>query len=110
MAPSDSFFQQVFIEFCYVTDGRDTGIQRNGPCCRESCNLVEGHTNPLEYNINGDKDYQTNYLLAQDYFERITAPQKEMYIMKNMTHGLLESRSEEFSRIVHQIAKKAAPK
>ena len=62
------------------------------------------------YNINGDKDYQTNYLLAQDYFERITAPQKEMYIMKNMTHGLLESRSEEFSRIVHQIAKKAAPK
>lgn len=55
VAPSDSFFQQVFIEFCYVTDGRDTGIQRNGPCCRESCNLVEGHTNPLEYNINGDK-------------------------------------------------------
>lgn len=55
MAPSDSFFQQVFIESCYITDGGDTGIQRNGPCRRESCKLVTGHTKPLEHNISGDK-------------------------------------------------------
>ncbi len=56
------------------------------------------------YNINGDKDYQTNYLLAQEYFEQINAPRKKMYIMQDTTHGLLESKSEEFSEILHQIA------
>ena len=56
------------------------------------------------YNINGDKDYQTNYLIAQDYFESVNAPCKKMYIMKDTTHGLLESKSEEFSDIIHEIA------
>lgn len=56
------------------------------------------------YNINGDKDYQTNYLLAQEYFEMVNAPRKKMYIMQDTTHGLLESKSEEFSEILHQIA------
>ena len=55
------------------------------------------------YNINGDKDYQTNYKLAQKYFEKINAPYKQMFIMENMTHGLLESDSEGFSKILHQI-------
>lgn len=58
------------------------------------------------YNINGDKDYQTNYKLAQQYFEEVNAPYKQMFIMENMTHGLLESDSEGFSEIVHQIAKR----
>lgn len=57
------------------------------------------------YNINGNKDYQTNYKLAQKYFEEVNAPYKQMFIMENMTHGLLESDSEGFSKIVHQIAK-----
>ena len=56
------------------------------------------------YNINGDKDYQTNYRLAQEYFEEVNAPYKQMFIMKDMTHGLLESDSAGFSEIVHQIA------
>ena len=57
------------------------------------------------YNINGDKDYQTNYKLAQEYFEEVNAPYKQLFMMENMTHGLLESDSEGFSKIVHQIAK-----
>ncbi len=57
------------------------------------------------YNINGDKDYQTNYTLAQEYFEQVNAPYKQMYLMENMTHGLLESDSEGFSKLIHQIAK-----
>ena len=56
------------------------------------------------YNINGDMDYQTNYKLAQKYFEEVNAPYKQLYLMENMTHGLLESDSEGFSKIVHQIA------
>ncbi len=57
------------------------------------------------YNINGDRDYQTNYEQAQDYFDEIEAPYKKIYIMKNTTHGLLESKSEEFSEILHEIAR-----
>ena len=56
------------------------------------------------YNINGDKDYQTNYKLAQEYFENVNAPHKEMFMMKDTTHGLLESKSEYFSEILHEIA------
>ena len=58
------------------------------------------------YNINGDMDYQTNYELACEYFEQVDAPEKEMFVMKDATHGLLESRSEEFSEYVHKIAEK----
>lgn len=56
------------------------------------------------YNINGDRDYQTNFKLAQEYFDSVNAPRKKMYIMKDTTHGLLESKSEEFSDILHEIA------
>ncbi|MDD6070896.1 MAG: alpha/beta hydrolase, partial [Clostridiales bacterium] len=56
------------------------------------------------YNINGDRDYQTNYKLAQNYFDEIDAPYKKIYLMENTTHGLLESKSEEFSEILHEIA------
>jgi len=56
------------------------------------------------YNINGDRDFQTNYLLAQEYFDQICAPRKALYLMKDTTHGLLESKSEAFSKILHEIA------
>ena len=56
------------------------------------------------YSINGDRDYQTNHKLASEYFEQVNAPYKQMYMMENMTHGLLESDSEGFSEIVHLIA------
>ena len=55
------------------------------------------------YNINGDCDYQTNYKLAQEYFDEIDAPYKKLYIMEDTTHGLLESKSEAFSEILHEI-------
>ena len=58
------------------------------------------------YNINGDRDYQTNYILAQEYFEEVTAPEKGLYIMEDTTHGLLESKSDTFSNILHEIAEK----
>ena len=55
------------------------------------------------YNINGDMDYQTNFELACEYFKHVNAPRKQQFVMKNATHGLLESRSEEFSGYLHQI-------
>lgn len=57
------------------------------------------------YNINGDCDYQTNYVQAQEYFDEIDAPYKRLYMMEDTTHGLLESKSEAFSEILHEIAK-----
>ncbi len=56
------------------------------------------------YSINGDRDYQTNHELAQAYFDEVDAPYKQIFIMENMTHGLLESDSEGFSGIVHRIS------
>ncbi|HKM34848.1 MAG TPA: alpha/beta hydrolase [Lachnospiraceae bacterium] len=56
------------------------------------------------YNINGDKDYQCNYIIAQEYFDSVEALFKKMYIMKDTTHGLLESKSEQFSEVLHEIA------
>lgn len=56
------------------------------------------------FNINGDRDYQTNFNLAQAYFDAVNAPYKQMFVMEDTTHGLLESKSEEFSEILHEIA------
>ena len=55
------------------------------------------------YNIDGDMDYQTNFGLACEYFSRVNAPEKQLLVMKNATHGLLESRSEEFSALLHRL-------
>ena len=56
------------------------------------------------FNINGDKDYQTNYEMAGAYFEQVNAPVKKLFMMQDGTHGLLESRSKEFSGYMHEIA------
>ena len=70
------------------------------------CSLFERYDYQIPYyNINGDIDYQTNYELACEYFEKVNAPYKQMFVMKDATHGLLESRSEEFSNIIHEIAR-----
>ena len=55
------------------------------------------------YNIDGDMDYQTNIELACEYFSKVNAPEKELLVMKYATHGLLESRSGEFSTLLHKI-------
>lgn len=59
-------------------------------------------------NINGDEDYQANYLLAGEYFDQVRAPWKELILMEHTTHGLLESKSGEFSEILHRIAAEPA--
>lgn len=58
------------------------------------------------FNVNGDEDYQTNYLLAEEYFNKVNAPSKELIIMEHTTHGLMESKSEAFSKILHKIAER----
>lgn len=55
-------------------------------------------------NINGSDDYQTNYILAEEYYNNVVAPSKQLYVMEDTTHGLLESKSILFSEYVHKIA------
>lgn len=55
-------------------------------------------------NINGSDDYQTNYILAEEYYNNVVAPCKQLYIMEDTTHGLLESKSRLFSEYIHKIA------
>jgi len=57
------------------------------------------------YNINGDHDYQANTFIAKEYYDIVKAPRKKLYLMKDMNHGLLAVRSEEFSGYMHEIAK-----
>ena len=57
------------------------------------------------YNIDGSHDYQTNYEMACEYFDKVNAPKKKMYVMEGGNHGLLEVRTEEFSEYIHDIAK-----
>lgn len=57
-------------------------------------------------NINGDMDYQVNYKLSADYFDKVEAPEKDLYIMKDTTHALIISKSEEFAKILHDIYEK----
>lgn len=56
------------------------------------------------YNINGDMDYQTNYVLAKQYFDDVNAPRKKFFLMKDMTHLLHGARPKEVSSIIHEIA------
>ena len=58
------------------------------------------------YNINGDRDYQCNFKLAQAYFDRVQAPEKKLILMKDMPHGLMESRTKEFSELLHRLIAK----
>jgi len=68
-------------------------------------NLEGQYTYEMPYfNVNGDRDYQCNYRLAKEYFDQVEAPYKKLHMMENMTHGLLEARSREFSQILHEIA------
>lgn len=55
-------------------------------------------------NINGSDDYQANCKLAEEYFNNVVAPSKQLHVMEDTTHGLLVSKSQLFSEYIHEIA------
>jgi len=84
--------------------GRDIGANyKNSPEFEKFSLLNRTEYKIPFYNIN--RDFTTNHVLAKKYYDAIKAPRKQYYTMKNMAHGLLEIRSDEFSDIVHDIAK-----
>ena len=52
------------------------------------------------YFFAGDKDYHTNYTITQEYFNRITAPKKDLFLFENAGHSLPETHYNEFQDII----------
>jgi len=52
------------------------------------------------YFFAGDKDYNTNYTITQEYFNRVTAPKKDLFLFENAGHSLPETHSGEFQDII----------
>lgn len=70
----------------------------------ESCskNLFETLRNiqcPV-YFFAGEKDYQTNYAITRDYFDAVTAPQKDFFLFTGSGHGLPETDPGLFQDII----------
>jgi pimeloyl-ACP methyl ester carboxylesterase len=43
------------------------------------------------YFFAGEKDYNTNYTITQEYFNRVRAPKKDLFLFKDAGHELLET-------------------
>ncbi|QQQ29176.1 alpha/beta hydrolase [Chryseobacterium indoltheticum] len=48
----------------------------------------------------GEKDLQTNFGIANDYFQILKAPKKKMYAFKNAGHSVLTEEAEQVQKII----------
>ncbi len=69
-----------------------------------SCDVNLFHNLPVVncpvYFFAGEKDYNTNYTITQEYFNRITAPKKDLFLFKDAGHELPETHYNEFQDII----------
>ncbi|MDI9412830.1 MAG: alpha/beta hydrolase [Bacillota bacterium] len=56
------------------------------------------------YFILGDNDWQTPYTLAKDYFSKIDAPNKQVFLIPNAGHLTMIDQPELFTEALQQIA------
>ncbi|WP_289665547.1 alpha/beta fold hydrolase [Flavobacterium panacagri] len=48
----------------------------------------------------GEKDLQTNFTIAKEYFEKLKAPKKKIFLFKDAGHSVLIEKSEEVQKII----------
>lgn len=48
----------------------------------------------------GEKDFQTNFNLAKDYFKQLKAPKKDIFFFENAGHSVLTEEAKEVQRII----------
>lgn len=48
----------------------------------------------------GEKDLQTNFTIAEQYFEKLKAPKKKIFLFKDAGHSVLTEKSEEVQKII----------
>jgi len=71
----------------------------------DKVDTIDIHKFGLEYAIPvfyilGDKDYQTPHTLARTFFDKISAPQKEFFLIPNAGHNAMHDKTDEFNRIL----------
>jgi len=55
----------------------------------------------------GEKDLQTNFNIAKDYFETLKAPKKNIFLFKDAGHSVLTQKAEQVQKIIiEEILKK----
>jgi pimeloyl-ACP methyl ester carboxylesterase len=52
------------------------------------------------YFFAGEKDYQTNYSITQEYFDIVEAPKKDLFLFAECGHGLPETDPDEFQDMI----------
>jgi pimeloyl-ACP methyl ester carboxylesterase len=52
------------------------------------------------YFFAGEKDYQTNYSITREYFDKVSAPKKDLFLFENSSHGLPETDPGLFQDII----------
>lgn len=52
------------------------------------------------YFFAGENDYQTNFSITEDYFNKISAPKKNLFLFANAGHGLPETHSGLFQQTI----------
>ena len=55
------------------------------------------------YFIAGAKDYNTNSSITSEYYSKITAPKKDLFLFKEAGHGLPETHSDGFQDIIIKL-------
>jgi len=50
--------------------------------------------------IMGENDYQTPHTMARKFFDEISAPHKEFFLIPNAGHGAMQDNKEEFNRVL----------
>ena len=68
-------------------------------------NLFESSTNfqvPI-FILQGKYDYQTSYMLAREYFEKIKTPEKAFFVFENSAHSPNIEEGEKFVEIIRNI-------
>lgn len=52
------------------------------------------------YFFAGEKDYNTNYSITREYFNKVTAPKKDLFLFADIGHGLPETHPGLFQDII----------
>src|SRR6186713_2144558 len=52
------------------------------------------------YFFAGEKDYKTNYTITTEYFNKVSAPKKNLFLIANAGHELPETHSGQFQDII----------
>jgi len=52
------------------------------------------------YFFAGEKDYQTNYSITQEYFDKVEAPKKDLFLFAKAGHGLPETDPDAFQDMI----------